>query len=314
MTAPSWLVRTGAAWTRFWFAHTSPSTLMLLRAAYGAVMVVWAAAMLPDAALLFSEEGIAPGTGWPTAPLTWFTQTGGGAVAVVAAVAVGGAGLLIGRAPRLSALVVFIGVATLHAANAGVFNAGDRVLRTLAFVLAISPLHRTPGWGRPVPAGTTVARWPLRIPQIILTISYPSSLLHKLSGTSWLEGTSVARSFRLDDMARWAELPPEITESLLFSAPLSWATLAMQASIPVLIWIPRTRWLAATLGVAMHGGIDLVLVVGFFFLAMLLLYLAFTPPDVADRWIGRVTARRNVRSDASRSDRTVERDPAASGP
>jgi hypothetical protein len=137
-----------------------------------------------------------------------------------------------------------------------------------------------------------VPRWPLRIPQVILTVSYPSSLLHKLSGTSWLEGTSVARSFRLDDMARWADLPPEITESLLVSAPLSWSTLLFQASIPVLIWIPRTRWLAVAMGVAMHGGIDLVLVVGFFFPAMMLLYLAFTPPEVADRWITRVRDRK----------------------
>lgn len=314
MSAPSWLARAGAGWTRFWFAHTSPGPLALLRAAYGATMVVWAVVMLPDAALLFSGAGVAPGTTWPTAPLTVLTETAAGAVAVVAAVAAGGVGLLVGRVPRLAAITVFVGVATLHAANAGVFNAGDRVLRTLAFVLAISPLHRTPGWGRPVPVGTTVARWPLRIPQLILTVSYPSSLLHKFSGTSWLEGTSVARTFRLDDMARWADLPPEITESLLFSLPLSWATLAIQASIPVLIWIPRTRWLAVALGVGMHGGIDLVLVVGFFFPAMLLLYLAFTPPQVADRWLYRLRHPRGWRAAPLESGRPAEHDPATTGP
>ena len=69
---------------------------------------------------------------------------------------------------------------------------------------------------------------------------------------------------------------------------LTWATLLFEGSFIFLVWNRRIRPWVLGIGVLFHIGIDLFFDVGFFSWAMLIAYLAFLPPEVADRVLDRI--------------------------
>jgi hypothetical protein len=56
---------------------------------------------------------------------------------------------------------------------------------------------------------------------------------------------------------------------------LTWGTLAIEASVPLLLWNPRLRWLGFALGLGMHAAIGVLGRLEVFFVVMLPLYAAF---------------------------------------
>jgi hypothetical protein len=75
---------------------------------------------------------------------------------------------------------------------------------------------------------------------------------------------------------------------------LTYWTLALEITLPFLLWIPRTRRLAILLGLALHLGFDYPLRLGFFSWSMVIGYVAFLTPTEAAAvagWLRRLWAR-----------------------
>jgi len=69
-------------------------------------------------------------------------------------------------------------------------------------------------------------------------------------------------------------------------APQSTSMLAVvRIAFGLLVWNRKLRPWVLLAGVGLHLAIDLTIRVGFFSYAILLLYLAFIPPEVMDRWL-----------------------------
>ena len=85
---------------------------------------------------------------------------------------------------------------------------------------------------------------------------------------------------------------------------LTYGTLAAEVAIGVLVWNRALRPVL-TLGVVMHLCIDIALRVGFFSYGLLVLYLAFLPPEAVSARL--TTLRRRV------SARTAQSRPALAG-
>lgn len=283
--------RLPAAWQRFWFEPEETSTLALVRIAFGAVVFGWAVTLAHDGYDFFSDTAILPSSDFAgEARASWgLLDIFEGRLAVallLAALLLASVCLVVGYYSRLAAVVVFVGVLSLEHRNPFVFNAGDGLLRLMAFYMMLAPAgaslsldrwrrHRSTFWVFP-----SQAPWALRLMQVQLSILYLSSLWAKLRAPEWNEGTAISYAVRLEDLGRF-ELPQSLATSEILSNLLVYGTLAIEASIAILVWNRTMRPWVLGLGVALHLGIDLTLRVGFFSYGLFVLYLAFLPPAAA---------------------------------
>ena len=71
----------------------------------------------------------------------------------------------------------------------------------------------------------------------------------------------------------------------MLSGLLASGTLALEVALGVLVWNRAARPWVLALGVSMHVGIDLSILVGFFSFAMIVAYIVFVPAETASRRI-----------------------------
>jgi hypothetical protein len=277
-----------AAWNQFWFAPQATSTLALLRIGFGLVTLAWSLSLAPDLGAFFSTTGVLPkqpGAGGVWGVLGVFhSDTALGILFVALLLAC--VALIAGYHTRLASVVVFVGILSFERRNPYVFNSGDGLLRLMAFYLMLAPAGaalsvdrwrraRDRFWEFPARAP-----WGLRLMQIQLSVVYLSTLWLKLQGTYWNHGTAVSYAQRLTDLARFP-LPPFVFHSATISNLLTYGTLLIEASVPVLIWNRRLRPYVAAIGISLHIAIGYSIRVGFFSIAMITLYLSFVDPEWA---------------------------------
>ena len=258
--------RVAARWERFWFEPEPAATLVLLRVAVGAVVLVWALAYAPDLAAFAGPRGIVPGGSAAYLPSH--------VALVVAAVC-----LVTGYRPRLAAAVAFLCLAWLHHVDPWTLNSGDALMRDIVFLLALAP----PGPGR-------VSPWALRLVQVQVSVMYLVAAASKLAGAHWRDGTAVSYPLRIPAMTR-VHLPGDVTASPLAAHVLTWGVLGTELAIGLLVWSRRARpWVLAA-GVLLHLGIELTLRVGFFSWIVLACYVAFVQPERAERLVRGLSGR-----------------------
>ena len=287
-----------ARWRRFWFEPAPTSTLGVVRIAFGLVVLAWTVSLVPDLFTFFSAKGIFAGhTNNPIeiGLLRWFPGNAT-VVGIFVALIVGSVCLAVGYRTRLASLVVFLGVLSFEHRNPFVFNSGDGLVRLIAFYLMLAPAGASLSldrWRRArerfweFPAR---APWALRLIQVQLGIVYAATVWAKVRGTDWNDGTAVSYALRIADIDR-IHLPVHLVMSPVLSNLATYGTLAIEASLAVLLWNRRARPWVIGLGVALHLGIDVTLMVGFFSFAIFTGYLAFVPETTMSAWLVAVRRR-----------------------
>jgi hypothetical protein len=260
---------------RWLFVPVDTTPMAALRIACGLLTLGWVVSLLPDARAFLDDGGltaqaVSQGSGWWSADVAspW------GACALLAAAALA---LLVGWHTRVAAWLVFVGLVVLQRRDVFVLNSGDLLLRELAFYVALMPAGET--WSLDARRrGTTQPRapWGLRLLQLQLSCVYLFSVLAKLHGTSWQNGTAVGMAVQLEDLQRLV-VPQWAATSVTLSAVLTYGTLAAETFLVFGLWFGRTRWAALATGVAVHLGIEATLLIGWFSLTILSCYLAFVP-------------------------------------
>jgi hypothetical protein len=305
--------RTG--WNTFWFRPEPTSTIAVVRIVFGAVATLWTLSQLPVLLTFYGEDGVLP-TGPALGVGAWTLLGISSSAPVVIGLWVvtllGAIGVMIGFRTRLATVLLFVGVLSFERRDPYVLNAGDLLLRTLAFYFIFSPAGQALSldrWRRDrdrfweFPPGPT---WTLRLMQIQLSVIYFATLWGKLQGDTWRTGTAVSYALRIDDIHRFPT-PTFLTDSVVLSEAMTFSTLLLEGALAVLIWSRRLRPWVLALGVLLHVTIGLSIMVGFFTLLMLTTYLAFLPPETArtlvlsarDRWRRRRAGRRSRTSPPS---------------
>ncbi len=259
--------------------------------AFGALAVLWTLWLLPILHDLLGPRGVVPDQHHPAIPGNWgvFEIVSsdqailiGWAVLLASAIA-----LTLGWHSRVAAVLVFVLILSFLHRDVWVFNAGDSVVRIIALFVALSPCGTALSLDQRRRTGSFWSAqsrplWPLRLMQVQLSIIYLSSVLIKLTGQSWPQGTAVSYALRLVDMQRLPS-PDWLTRNALLMNVATWAALATELAIAVLVWNKRLRpWVLAA-GAAMHLMIDIGIIIGIFSYAMFVLYLAWVPPDTVKR-------------------------------
>ncbi|TMQ12602.1 MAG: hypothetical protein E6J91_20550 [Deltaproteobacteria bacterium] len=282
------------AWNDFFFAARDPRLAGLLRIGYGLLVLVNLAVLAPDVPLWFSEAGLLPAAdarelmtehaptvlGWVDA--AWWPWL---CYAVVVAAA---ALLTVGWHSRVQAIVVLVGLTSLQDRNYAIVDGEDTLFRLFAFYLALCPA----GWAYSLDArrrkrrgiaGEPPVPWGLRLFQIQMSVIYLSSAIEKSLGHDWPAGTALYYVARLDDAFGKLPLPGALFETLWLTRLGSWSVLALEWTLPVLLWIPRTRRVAIAVAIGFHLAIEATMNLFLFHWLMILGVLSFAEIDEL-RW------------------------------
>jgi hypothetical protein len=284
-------------WDRFWFTPESTSVVALVRVAFGLLVLGWTAALGPDLFSFFSSRGIvaAHPPHQPWGVLGWF-PTDTALVVIYVALLAASLCLIVGYHSRLAAFLVFVGVLSFQRRNPFVFNAGELVVRAIAFYLLFAPTGAALSVDRWRTARERFwqcprrAPWALRLMQIQLSVIYLAAVWAKAQGKTWNDGTAVYYALKLGDLARFS-VPSILIDSPVLMDLATYGTLALELALGILVWHRQLRPWVVLVGIAFHLAIDYAFLVGFFSLAMIVCYLAFVSPEYLDAQLERLRRR-----------------------
>jgi hypothetical protein len=131
--------------------------------------------------------------------------------------------------------------------------------------------------GRPDGQVSRLSAWlgsvAIRLAQIQVCVIYFYSAIKKLTGPSWWHGDAIWQVLANPLWARfdfsWMAACPTLVMFLTYS------TLLWELYFPALIWVRRVRYPVLALGVGLHLGISLTMILPFFGLTMIATYTLF---------------------------------------
>jgi len=282
------------AWNDFFFAARDPRLAGMLRIGYGVLVVVNLAVLAPDVPRWFSQAGVLPAAdarelmtehaptvlGWGDA--AWWPWLCYGVLAAAAAL------LTVGWHSRVAAVVVLLGLTWFQDRNYAIVDGEDTLFRLFAFYLALCPA----GWAYSLDARRRKRRggvdeppipWALRLFQIQMAVIYLSSAIEKSLGHDWTAGTALYYVGRLDDAFGKLPVPGFVFETLWLTKLLSWSVLALEWTLPVLLWLKPTRRVAIAVAIVFHLAVEYSMNLFLFHWLMILGILSFAELDEL-RW------------------------------
>ena len=285
MTANSKII---AAWNRFFFEPIPAYSLALFRIAFAFVVLVILGLLAPDALDRYGPRGVLPAADAANtlAPprinlLLMLPQSDAVVYGFFAFSFLATLALLVGFRTRIASILVWVCVISLHHRNVYLLNAGDHLVRNLSFLLMFAPagacfsvdrwLRRRRGIE---PAGQPmIVPWAQRLLQLQLCIMYADSVMWKLAGNHWLDGTAVYYIVQLDEFRRFPV--PAWCATLWFSRFATWSSLAAEAAMATLVWIRPLRRYVLCAGIALHLGLEYTMNIPVFQWVVLASYCLF---------------------------------------
>ncbi len=308
------------AYDRFLFESCSPGTCVVLRIVFGIAMLVYAAVWWADGTIWFSDQGVmqAETARRITGYLQWSPLMAVPAtptlVQACLTLMVGNALLLmLGVFSRWQAAMLFFWMVCFQHRNPLILDGEDTVFRLFAFYLAWMPLDcRWSLWrkfrGDAAPSWMHVRSraWPLRLIQMQMCFLYLSAAWSKWLGETWRDGSALFYVFQMGDLFGRGWWPDAVLESDVLIRAGTWSVLAVEAALPVLLILRRTRAAGVILGIGLHLLMEYSMDLFLFQWVMVIGLLAFVD---FDRWVFPTPRREPEDSDAhadpEESDRTA---------
>lgn len=202
-------------------------------------------------------------------------------------------GIIVGAWTRTSIFIAFVTLVSFHHRNGFILNSADSVLRIFLFFLFFTHCAdwlsvdrwRLRQQGRAPEIPEAKSPWALRLIQIQFCIIYIATVLFKIKGDRWVDGTAVYIATRLDDFIRF-ELP--LLNSMLFIKVMTWATLAIEFALGTLVWVKELRYWVLLAGVGFHLGIEYTMSIPVFEWAMIVLMVSMVDSRDIKSWMDRL--------------------------
>ena len=292
-------------WNQFWFGAFSPVPLGLFRIAFGAVVAVYGLLLFQDRFIWFSEHGV-----YNTQIIDRFNAMSGGFrpfqllhgpvpdgwITLFLCLFISSALLLmIGLWTRLFAVLVWIGLNSIHNRNPIIDNSGDLMMAVMSFYLVFAPAGAACSidrllamWrGKAIEVPHSIAAWTVRLMQLQVSIVYFCACTSKLNGSEWNDGTAVYYATHLTELTRFP-LPPALPSTMWLFNVLTFLALGTEFSLATFVWVRQLRLYVLTAGIMMHLGIEYSLNIPLFSALMMSSYLVFLRPSDMDRFLDMV--------------------------
>ncbi|NUN05310.1 MAG: HTTM domain-containing protein [Bdellovibrio sp.] len=177
--------------------------------------------------------------------------------------------MTVGLFTRASVALTFIILFSFHNRNTYVLNSADIVLRNFLFLMFFAPcgdMFSMDRWlavrrGTAGPGIPERSPWALRLMQIQFSVIYISTVLFKMKGQEWADGTAVYFATRLDEFLR---VPVSLLNNYLVLKFLTWSTLVVEFMLGTLVWVKELRYWVLLAGVGLHLGIEVTMSIPLF--------------------------------------------------
>jgi Vitamin K-dependent gamma-carboxylase. len=174
-------------------------------------------------------------------------------------------GVLFGFFTRTSVAVAFLTLLSFHQRNIFILNSADLIFRNMLFFLMFTPCglaYSLDRWiavrrGKVHGPPPERAPWALRLIQIQFSMVYIATVMFKMKGEAWADGTAIYIATRLDEFAK--SPMPLLLNNLMVIKFLTWSTLVVELSLGTLIWIKEFRYWVLLAGVGLHFGIEMTM-------------------------------------------------------
>ncbi len=280
------------AWDDFWFKPISPLSIALYRIAYGILVLIYGTFLSLDLLTWFGNKGVLSVSTANTLVvvprlnlLAIFPQNDFFVVLFFSIFMLAALSLTLGLFTRASAAIVFMSLATFHHRNPLIFNCSDNFLRLAAFYLIFSEagsalsldrLRRIAN-GKESRHLEPKAPWGQRLIQIQLAAIYLCTVIWKINGISWLNGTAVYYSSRIELF--WHFPIPGIFEYLWLIKLVTWGTLILEFALGALVWFTEFRYPILILGLLFHLTLEYSMFMQLFQPIILTAYITFIEPN-----------------------------------
>ena len=218
-----------------------------------------------------------------------------GVTAIFVAAAASLVALGLGVFPRVAAALVFVWHLSSSHRAPPIVHGWDHILRAYSLLVLVSPMPDVWSLGRRgPPAGPTdaVPAYGLRLMQWQLAIIYMTTVWQKVPDAYWRNGQLLAYfSVSLFSRTPTALL---LVRHEWASALGTYASLAIEAAIPWLLWFRRSRPLGLLAGFGLHFLVAITARIAIFSTCMLIPYAAFLQgPDID--WLSALARARGLR-------------------
>ncbi|WP_413577501.1 HTTM domain-containing protein [Bdellovibrio sp. HCB290] len=191
-------------------------------------------------------------------------------------------GVTLGLFSRTSMVIAFITLLSFQNRNDFILNSGDIVLRNILFFMMFSAAGKAYSLDRLMSKmrnGTTERAmerpWAARLIQIQFCVIYIATVLFKIKGYHWVDGTAVYVATRLDEFVRF---PVPLLNNLLLIKFMTWSTLIVEFAMGTLVWFKDLRYWVLLAGIGLHVGIEIVMSIPMFEWVMMVTMLALVDP------------------------------------
>lgn len=287
------------AWSWFWFRPVSASGAGIMRILMGVMLVMTTIDLFPELELLVGPDGVhsasAAAKGVRMGRWTWFDQVDSmqAVTAIHCATLVVNLLFLLGFKSRTMGILSVMAHAALYQRNGWFMNGGDRLVREFTLYLSLVPCgaaysvdawlkRRREAW----PSSPLIPIVAHRLIQLQLCVMYAASGWDKYVTGSWKSGHALYFALSSENYQRSSELvhPLVATEwGQGFLQVGTAITLYWELGFALLVLWRPTRWVALIMGVLIHAGIHVTMLVAFFSAASVWGYLSFLPYDWVER-------------------------------
>jgi len=266
----------------------------LFRTGLGLLTFIWLVTLLPDFDAFFGTGSLAmersPGTGWFSI-FQWFESDTFLQIGLGLGLAASGT-LIFGKLTRVGGPALALLIPSIMTDNLLLWNAGDHLLQTLLLLFGFyclltpsSDLDTPLQFQEPASKDRLLSNsgvWLFQLVKIQMAIVYLVAFIAKVPGSTWRDGTASMIVFRLENMERF-HTPGWLETNFLIGNTITWASLALEAALPILLWKRSTRPYAIAAAAVFHLVIDWTLTIGLFSWIMILGLTAFLPSDLSAR-------------------------------
>lgn len=260
----------------FFFKPQSTYSVALLRIALGVIVLLTWFSMWKNLDVFWGVDGILSmqtslkyGNPLRFNLFDYLPRTSGTPVFLALLLLLGAVGMILGLFTRASIALTFFVLLSFHSRNSFILNSSDIIVRNFLFLLFFSPsgdvlsLDRWIAKMRGLVQGDPVEKspWALRLMQIQFSVIYIATVLYKMKGPLWADGTAVYFATRLDEFVK---IPLDILNSLMVIKLLTWSTLAVELALGTLIWIKEFRYWVLLAGIGLHLGIEITMSIPLF--------------------------------------------------
>lgn len=199
-------------------------------------------------------------------------------------------GIILGRWTKTAIFIAFVTLVSFNHRNGFILNSADSVIRNFLFLLFFAPCADVYSLDRylKLQQGKAPAEprekspWALRMIQIQFCIIYIATVMFKIKGDRWVDGSAVYIATRLDDFLRF-ELP--LLNSLAVIKFATWSTLLVEIALGTLVWIKELRYWVLLAGIGLHLGIEYTMAIPVFEWAMIAAMICMADPRDVKNWL-----------------------------